>query len=200
MKQWTRREDERLLTGRGRYVADIEVPGCLDAVFVRSDVGHGTVRDVDCRAAREMPGVAGAWSAADLSALPSCGPTAARLRDLPPVPYTLLAGLSTARSVAGREWDGLLRQPYRPGGRRDAAAHRRRPGPGSGPRSTTPSPAADRSGPGPACLPPLSPPGRSARSEPTKVTARQILCPAGDPLRHGRFLEPPHAVELGFRS
>ncbi|MFE7429193.1 xanthine dehydrogenase family protein molybdopterin-binding subunit [Streptomyces sp. NPDC057545] len=113
MKRWTRREDERLLTGRGRYVADIEVPGCLDAVFVRSDVAHGTVRDVDCRAAREMPGVVGAWSAADLSALPSCGPTAAHLRDLPPVPYTLLAGLSTAKAVAGREWPPLVKDRVR---------------------------------------------------------------------------------------
>ncbi|GHK03948.1 hypothetical protein SY2F82_57450 [Streptomyces sp. Y2F8-2] len=36
MERWTRREDERLLTGKGRYVADIHVPGCLDAAFVRS--------------------------------------------------------------------------------------------------------------------------------------------------------------------
>ncbi|OKJ25933.1 aldehyde oxidase [Streptomyces sp. CB01580] len=80
---------------------------------MRSDVGHGTVRDVDCRAAREMPGVVGAWSAADLSALPSCGPTAAHLRDLPPVPYTLLAGLSTAKAVAGREWPPLVKERVR---------------------------------------------------------------------------------------
>jgi carbon-monoxide dehydrogenase large subunit len=50
--QWTRREDERLLTGNGRYVADIEVSGCLEAVFARSKVGHGTLRAVDCSAAR----------------------------------------------------------------------------------------------------------------------------------------------------
>ncbi|MGO4427930.1 hypothetical protein AB4Z54_56760, partial [Streptomyces sp. MCAF7] len=64
MGHWTRREDERLLTGRGRYVADMAVPGCLDAVFVRSDVAHGVLRTVDCSAARQVAGVAGAWSAA----------------------------------------------------------------------------------------------------------------------------------------
>ncbi|MGK4584888.1 xanthine dehydrogenase family protein molybdopterin-binding subunit [Kitasatospora sp. HPMI-4] len=113
MEQWTRREDGRLLTGRGRYVADIEVPGCLDAVFVRSDVGHGTVREVDCAAARDVPGVVGAWSAADLAELPSCVQAASHLRDLPPVPYTLLAGLSTEEAVAGREWPALVKDRVR---------------------------------------------------------------------------------------
>ncbi|MGC0318363.1 xanthine dehydrogenase family protein molybdopterin-binding subunit [Kitasatospora acidiphila] len=100
MEQWTRREDRRLLTGQGRYVADIAVPDCLDAVFVRSRVGHGTLREVDCTAARALPGVVGAWSAADLS-------------ELPPVPYTLLARLSTEEAVAGREWPALVKDRVR---------------------------------------------------------------------------------------
>lgn len=96
---WTRREDERLLTGNGRYVADIEVPDCLDAVFVRSGTGHGVLRAVDCRAAREVPGVVGAWSAADLTDMPSCAHSAATLQDLPPVPHTVLARLSSDEVV-----------------------------------------------------------------------------------------------------
>ena len=36
-----RREDPRLLTGRGRYVDDVVVPGVLHAAFVRSTVAHG---------------------------------------------------------------------------------------------------------------------------------------------------------------
>jgi carbon-monoxide dehydrogenase large subunit len=100
VEQWTRREDERLVTGKGRYVADIHVPGCLDAAFVRSEVAHGTLRTVDCAAAREVPGVVGAWSAADLP-------------DLPPVPYTLLAHLSTEEAVAGREWPALVKDRVR---------------------------------------------------------------------------------------
>ncbi|UFR06640.1 xanthine dehydrogenase family protein molybdopterin-binding subunit [Streptomyces sp. Go40/10] len=100
MEQWTRREDERLLTGKGRYVADIHVPGCLDAAFVRSKVAHGSLRGVDCTAARRVPGVVGAWSAADLP-------------DLPPVPHTLLARLSTEEAVAGREWPALVKDRVR---------------------------------------------------------------------------------------
>ncbi|RMB84276.1 aldehyde oxidase [Streptomyces shenzhenensis] len=89
-----------MLSGKGRYVADISVPGCLDAAFVRSPVAHGALRAVDCTAAREVPGVAGAWSAADLP-------------DLPPVPYTLLAGLATEDAVAGREWPALVKDRVR---------------------------------------------------------------------------------------
>lgn len=100
MEKWARREDERLLTGKGRYVADIRVTGCLDAAFVRSPVAHGVLREVDCTAARAVPGVAGAWSAADLP-------------ELPPVPNTLLAMLSTEEAVAGREWPALVKDRVR---------------------------------------------------------------------------------------
>ncbi|MGW2770807.1 xanthine dehydrogenase family protein molybdopterin-binding subunit [Streptomyces sp. NPDC001275] len=113
MEQWARREDERLLTGQGRYVADMMVPGCLDAVFVRSPVAHGELRGVDCAAARQVPEVVGAWSAADLSELPCCVHAAADLQDLPPVPYTLLARLSTPEAVAGREWPVLVKDRVR---------------------------------------------------------------------------------------
>ncbi|MDX3074106.1 xanthine dehydrogenase family protein molybdopterin-binding subunit [Streptomyces sp. NPDC088354] len=113
MHHWSRREDERLLTGKGRYVADIDVPGCLDAVFVRSKVGHGLLRAVDCSAAREVPGVVGAWSAADLADLPACVHTAADLQDLPPVPHTVLAKLSSDEAVAGREWPALVKHRVR---------------------------------------------------------------------------------------
>ena len=36
-----RREDQRLLTGQGQFVADLVLPGMLHAVFVRSRVAHG---------------------------------------------------------------------------------------------------------------------------------------------------------------
>ncbi|MET8412856.1 xanthine dehydrogenase family protein molybdopterin-binding subunit [Streptomyces sp. NPDC005195] len=111
--QWARREDARLLTGNGRYVADIDVPGCLDAVFVRSKLGHGALRDVDCAAAREVAGVAGAWSAADLSDLPACAHAGATLQDLPPVPHTVLAKLSSDEAVVGREWPALVKDRVR---------------------------------------------------------------------------------------
>jgi len=65
-----RREDLRLTTGAGRYVADVAVPGCLDAAFVRSEVAHGRLLDVDTSGCAEVRGVVGAWSAADLDPLP----------------------------------------------------------------------------------------------------------------------------------
>lgn len=66
-----RREDRRLVTGTGRYVSDIRLPGLLDVAFSRSPVAHGLLRSVDAAPARGMPGVAGAWAAADLPDLPA---------------------------------------------------------------------------------------------------------------------------------
>ncbi|MEU7769023.1 xanthine dehydrogenase family protein molybdopterin-binding subunit [Nocardia sp. NPDC049190] len=108
-----RREDERFLTGAGRYVADIEVPGCLDAAFVRSPVAHGTLRTIDCTAARRVPGVVGVWSGADLEGMPACARSAAELHDLPPVPHPLLADSSTDEAVDGRVWHALAKDRLR---------------------------------------------------------------------------------------
>jgi len=63
-----RREDTRLLTGRGVYADDIDLPGQAHAVFVRSPVAHGILRRIDTAAARAAPGVLGVFTAADLNA------------------------------------------------------------------------------------------------------------------------------------
>ncbi|MEI8001024.1 MAG: xanthine dehydrogenase family protein molybdopterin-binding subunit [Actinomycetes bacterium] len=60
-------EDPALLRGRGRYVDDLEVPGALHAVFVRSTVAHGRLHGVDLSEALMAPGVVAAYSAADLA-------------------------------------------------------------------------------------------------------------------------------------
>jgi len=70
----TRREDLRLLRGEGRFVADLALPGLLDAAFARSPVAHGLLTGVDVAAARAVPGVLGAWSARDLPDLPVVPP------------------------------------------------------------------------------------------------------------------------------
>jgi carbon-monoxide dehydrogenase large subunit len=62
-----RREDPRLLAGRGRYVDDVVLPGMMHAAFVRSPVARGTIRGIDAAAARELPGVAAVFTAADLN-------------------------------------------------------------------------------------------------------------------------------------
>ena len=52
-----RREDLRLLTGRGRYSDDINVPGQAYAAMVRSNHAHARIRSVDVTSATSAPGV-----------------------------------------------------------------------------------------------------------------------------------------------
>jgi len=61
-----RREDPRLITGRGRYAGDVQLPGLAHLVFVRSPVAHARVNGIDVEAARAMPGVLAVLTAADL--------------------------------------------------------------------------------------------------------------------------------------
>src|SRR6266481_13003 len=52
-----RREDPRLLTGRGRYVGDVELPRLLHVAFVRSVHAHARLRGIDAVAAAGCPGI-----------------------------------------------------------------------------------------------------------------------------------------------
>ena len=52
-----RREDKRFLTGRGRYVSDIDRPDQAHAAFVYSPHAHAIIRSIDIAAAQAMPGV-----------------------------------------------------------------------------------------------------------------------------------------------
>jgi carbon-monoxide dehydrogenase large subunit len=61
-------EDPRLLKGSGRYTADIEVPGALAGVVLRSPHAHARIVSLDVTAARAMPGVAAVYTATDLNA------------------------------------------------------------------------------------------------------------------------------------
>jgi carbon-monoxide dehydrogenase large subunit len=63
-----RLEDPRFLTGRGRYVDDIDLPGQLHGIVLRSPYGHAAIEGIDGAAARAMPGVRGVFTAADLDA------------------------------------------------------------------------------------------------------------------------------------
>ena len=61
-----RLEDPALLTGRGRYVDDMMLPGTLHACFVRSPHAHARIKSIDAAAARAMPGVHAVLTADDL--------------------------------------------------------------------------------------------------------------------------------------
>ena len=63
-----RSEDQPLLTGRGRFTDDVDVPGQAQAVFLRAQVGHAEIRRVDAAAALKMPGVLGVFTGRDLAA------------------------------------------------------------------------------------------------------------------------------------
>jgi len=89
-----RSEDPRILTGAGRYVDDIKLPGMLHAAFVRSPMAHARVLSVDVSAARELPGVVAAFTGADMEAMTVPGPDAlmALMGWAGPMPeFTLLA-------------------------------------------------------------------------------------------------------------
>ena len=62
-----RREDPRMITGRGVYTDDVKLPGQAHAVFVRSPHAHARVKRVDLAAARRVPGVITAFSGKDLA-------------------------------------------------------------------------------------------------------------------------------------
>ncbi len=61
-----RKEDDRFLTGRGNYVADITPPGTVFAKFIRSPYAHARVIRIDTSRAQKLPGVVGVYTAADL--------------------------------------------------------------------------------------------------------------------------------------
>jgi carbon-monoxide dehydrogenase large subunit len=59
-------EDLDLLRGAGTYVDNLKIDGMLTLFFVRSPVAHASIRSIDLAAARQMPGVVGVYSAADM--------------------------------------------------------------------------------------------------------------------------------------
>ena len=59
-------EDYRFLRGEGQYVGDLVREGQWHAAFVRSPVGHGVIRNIDCSAALAWPGVKAVLTAADI--------------------------------------------------------------------------------------------------------------------------------------
>lgn len=63
-----RKEDKRFITGGGRYVDDMVVPGMKHAVFVRSPHAHAQIKKIDVKKAQGMPGVVGVLTGKELKA------------------------------------------------------------------------------------------------------------------------------------
>ena len=76
-------EDQRMITGHGRYVDDLAKPGMVHATFVRSTVARGRITGLDVSEARRAPGVIAVLTAAEVNprvhqlgrTVPGRGPT-----------------------------------------------------------------------------------------------------------------------------
>ncbi len=64
-----RKEDPELVTGRGRFTADLKLPGTVHMTYVRSTEAHARLVGIDASEARAMPGVLGVFVAADFAEL-----------------------------------------------------------------------------------------------------------------------------------
>ena len=62
-----RKEDKRLLTGKGRYTADINIANQTYAVFVRSPHARAKIKKVDTTKALKASGVVGVLTAQEIA-------------------------------------------------------------------------------------------------------------------------------------
>jgi aerobic carbon-monoxide dehydrogenase large subunit len=63
-----RKEDQRFITGKGRYTDDVNRSGQCHAYFLRSPHAHARIKSIDSKAATTMPGVLGVLTGAELAA------------------------------------------------------------------------------------------------------------------------------------
>jgi carbon-monoxide dehydrogenase large subunit len=92
-----RTEDERFLTGRGRYVDDLRLPEALHLAIVRSLHAHARITAIDATRARETEGVVGVFTLDDLPELRGA---------LPPPPVAAVSLKPYRQSALA---DGLVR-------------------------------------------------------------------------------------------
>jgi carbon-monoxide dehydrogenase large subunit len=93
-----RKEDLRILTGRGRYVDDVNPRGLLHAVFLRSPVAHGTITSIDVDDARALEGVVDVITGAEMAEITNPCNYGAEVPGLVTPTYPVLA-VDTVRHV-----------------------------------------------------------------------------------------------------
>ena len=64
-----RKEDKRLLTGKGRYTADINIANQTYAAFVRSPHARAKIKKVDISKALKASGVVSILTGEDIAAI-----------------------------------------------------------------------------------------------------------------------------------
>ncbi len=87
-----RREDPKLITGRGTYVDDVRLMGMLDMVLVRSPHAHANITSIDTSAAESADGVVAVYTgqqlADQLGSLP-CGWVVPDTKEVPHPPLAI---------------------------------------------------------------------------------------------------------------
>jgi carbon-monoxide dehydrogenase large subunit len=86
-----RLEDRPLLTGQGKFAADVSFPGQWTMRVVRSPVAHGSIKSIDATAALALPGVHAVWTAADVAHIPPIPFRLTGLKALEPYRQPVLA-------------------------------------------------------------------------------------------------------------
>jgi carbon-monoxide dehydrogenase large subunit len=89
-KALLRREDYRFVTGQGRYLDDVVVPGSLHAHFVRSPHAHARIRSIDIDAARQAEGVVAIVTGRELAEWTTPLRMAPPIQGLRPVEFSTL--------------------------------------------------------------------------------------------------------------
>ena len=86
-KSIKRREDPRLITGRGNYVDDVKLPGTTYATFVRSPHAHARIKKIDTADAKRHPGVVAIFTGSDMTGVNSlpCGWDLRKAKNVPGV-------------------------------------------------------------------------------------------------------------------
>jgi carbon-monoxide dehydrogenase large subunit len=84
-------EDPRLLTGRGTYVDDKQLPGMLHVAFRRSEQAHARIVSIDVEEARAVPGVHGVFTMDTLEGLVRPAVATSKMRDYRPTAMYPLA-------------------------------------------------------------------------------------------------------------
>jgi carbon-monoxide dehydrogenase large subunit/6-hydroxypseudooxynicotine dehydrogenase subunit gamma len=86
-----RLEDGPLVTGRGRFAADMGFPHMLHMRVVRSGYAHGRITSIDSSEALALPGVVAVWTSADVVDIPPIDFRLTRIEGLAPYRQPILA-------------------------------------------------------------------------------------------------------------
>jgi aerobic carbon-monoxide dehydrogenase large subunit len=121
-----RREDPRMITGRGLYVDDLHLPGMQSVVFLRSPYAHARITRLDTAAAEQHPGVMKIYTGKDFAQVPvPCGvnlPNSGQISPMYPVMATdvvrhtgeIIAAVIAQDTGTARDAAELIQVDYEP--------------------------------------------------------------------------------------